>query len=161
MDGQTQRVSDPFLVAFDILPKANTLPAFGLAFLFMPTTPKRPCAAHGCGVLVERGRCAAHQSQQRQAHDSTRGNSAERGYDNKWRKARQGYLRSHPLCVECERQGRVTAADVVDHITPHRGDMTLFWNSNNWQSLCTTCHNIKTATEDGGFGNKNKGRGVG
>jgi 5-methylcytosine-specific restriction protein A len=108
----------------------------------------------GCGVLVERGRCATHQKQQQQQADSTRGNSAERGYDSKWRKARAGWLRSHPLCMRCDKQGQVTPASVVDHIVAHRGDMTLFWNNANWQSLCATCHNIKTATEDGGFGNK-------
>ncbi|WP_231555339.1 HNH endonuclease [Paracoccus sanguinis] len=32
-------------------------------------------------------------------------------------------------------------ADVVDHITPHRGDEALFWNWSNWQALCAPCHN--------------------
>jgi len=35
----------------------------------------------------------------------------------------------------------VTAATVVDHITPHRGNTQLFWDSSNWQSLCEECHN--------------------
>jgi 5-methylcytosine-specific restriction protein A len=126
----------------------------------------------GCGVLVERGRCAAHQKQQQQQADSTRGNSAERGYTWRWRKARESWLRSHPLCGDrhrgssdqhslCLQQGRVSAAHVVDHIVPHKGDDDLFWNSDNWQSLCTDCHNMKTAREDGGFGNKYKGGGAG
>jgi hypothetical protein len=34
----------------------------------------------------------------------------------------------------------MVAAVVVDHIVPHRGDMKLFWDSGNWQSLCKTCH---------------------
>ncbi|WP_232215691.1 HNH endonuclease signature motif containing protein [Paracoccus sp. J55] len=32
-------------------------------------------------------------------------------------------------------------ATLVDHIKPHRGDKALFWNWNNWQALCTPCHN--------------------
>ena len=36
------------------------------------------------------------------------------------------------------------AANVVDHIKPHRGDSALFWNTENWQSLCDKCHNSKT-----------------
>nr|WP_246414712.1 HNH endonuclease signature motif containing protein [Yoonia ponticola] len=32
-------------------------------------------------------------------------------------------------------------ATTVDHIKPHRGDKVLFWDKNNWQSLCTSCHN--------------------
>ncbi|WP_309242099.1 HNH endonuclease [Paenibacillus sp. S150] len=36
---------------------------------------------------------------------------------------------------------------------PHKGDMELFWNEANWQPLCASCHGIKTAKEDGGYGN--------
>jgi 5-methylcytosine-specific restriction protein A len=45
-------------------------------------------------------------------------------------------------------QGRVVKASVVDHIIPHRGDAELFWNESNWQSLCKSCHDHKTMTED-------------
>lgn len=66
----------------------------------------------------------------------------KRGYDHKWRKARERYLRAHPLCVFCESKGHVTAATVVDHIVPHNGNMKLFWDSeNNWQGLCYHHHN--------------------
>jgi 5-methylcytosine-specific restriction protein A len=44
-------------------------------------------------------------------------------------------------------------AAVTDHIIPHRGDKRLFWDANNWQALCLSCHGAKTAREDGGFGN--------
>lgn len=84
--------------------------------------------------------------------DKERPSSASRGYDHKWRKARLAFLRAHPLCVHCERDGQVTAATVVDHITPHQGDMELFWDSSNWQPLCKRCHDIKTAKEDGRWG---------
>lgn len=71
--------------------------------------------------------------------------SSARGYGYKWQQARAGWLRKHPLCVFCEKDGRTTAASVVDHIEPHRGDMVLFWDSSNWQSLCATCHNTTKA----------------
>lgn len=74
--------------------------------------------------------------------------SAERGYDHRWRKARDGYLMKHPLCVYCLRDGRTTAANVVDHIVPHRGDKLLFWDSSNWQSLCDHCHNTTKKREE-------------
>jgi 5-methylcytosine-specific restriction endonuclease McrA len=48
----------------------------------------------------------------------------------------------------------VTQASVVDHVKPHRGDITLFHDQSNWQSLCRECHNYKTAKLDGGFGNQ-------
>jgi len=54
----------------------------------------------------------------------------------------------------CEREGRVTAATVVDHIDPHRTAWALasgdadaiaaararFWDHDNWQSLCAAHH---------------------
>lgn len=67
--------------------------------------------------------------------------SNARGYGYEWQCARDEWLRANPLCVMCERNGHVVQANVVDHIKPHRGDMTLFWDRSNWQSLCTTCHN--------------------
>lgn len=74
--------------------------------------------------------------------------SAQRGYGYKWQKAREQHLREHPLCVYCERDGRVTAATVVDHKIPHRGDMTLFWDRSNWQSLCATHHSRDKQREE-------------
>jgi 5-methylcytosine-specific restriction enzyme A len=58
----------------------------------------------------------------------------------------------HPLCVQCETEGATTLATVVDHKVPHRGDMKLFWNMANWQAMCKTHHDSKTATQDGAFG---------
>lgn len=46
----------------------------------------------------------------------------------------------HPLCVMCQAEGRIEAATVVDHIKPHRGDQALFWDRDNWQSLCKRHH---------------------
>lgn len=82
-----------------------------------------------------------------------RASAHARGYTRKWEKARLAYLRVHPLCVACEtEEHQLTAATVVDHKVPHRGDMTLFWDRSNWQSLCKRHHDRKTATSDGGFG---------
>ncbi len=72
--------------------------------------------------------------------DQRRGSARERGYDSRWDKARRTFLTGHPLCVMCERDGRVTPATVVDHITPHRGDHALFWDQANWQPLCKPHH---------------------
>jgi len=44
---------------------------------------------------------------------------------------------------------RVAPATVVDHIEPHKGDEELFYDINNLQSLCKSCHDRKTAKEDG------------
>ncbi|MGZ4955295.1 MAG: HNH endonuclease [Methylobacter sp.] len=73
-------------------------------------------------------------------YDIERGSSAQRGYGYKWQQAREGWLRSHPLCEAHKRKGQVAVAEVVDHIVPHKGDMKLFWDRDNWQSLCKLCH---------------------
>lgn len=78
----------------------------------------------------------------------TRPNATERGYDRRWRNARASFLADHPICVRCLARGLTTEATVVDHIIPHRGDASSFWDVANWQSLCESCHNRKTATED-------------
>ncbi len=71
-------------------------------------------------------------------------------YTYRWQQARAGYLRKHPLCRHCMERGLVVVATVVDHITPHKGDKALFWDSSNWQALCTTCHDSwKQALERG------------
>ncbi|MDP2141293.1 MAG: HNH endonuclease signature motif containing protein [Gammaproteobacteria bacterium] len=96
----------------------------------------------------------AHTTKRHQAPEQQRSTSAQRGYGYKWQKARKGFLAKHPLCVHCQLQDKVTAATDVDHIIPHRGDMVLFWDRDNWQGLCHACHSTKTASEDGGFGNQ-------
>lgn len=118
-----------------------------------PAAPKRPCKWPGCPSLTEGRFCPAHEKSDRRAVDNRRGSAASRGYDHRWQRYRADYLRRHPLCAACEKQGQVAAATVVDHITPHRGDKELFWNQANHQPLCKACHDSKTATEDGGFGN--------
>ena len=72
----------------------------------------------------------------------------KRGYNRRWQTARKSYLEAHPLCVQCAKQGKYVRATVVDHIVPHRGDQKLFWDQNNWQPLCKSCHDKKTLTED-------------
>ena len=123
----------------------------------MPNAALRQCTHPGCGVLVEAGRCGRHKRNDQKAQDQARGNSTERGYGYRWQKASKGFLRAHPLCQcsECDDgRIRVRIATVVDHKKPHRGDMTLFWDSSNWQSMTKECHDKKTAREDGGFRNK-------
>jgi 5-methylcytosine-specific restriction protein A len=117
----------------------------------------------------EGGLCPRHQSQRQHDVDARRESSSARGYKWRWRNYRRAWLRAHPLCgdrvdgrstehSECAQAHRVSAATDVDHIAPHRGDEQLFWDARNHQSLCHACHSAKTAREDGGFGNRGRGR---
>ena len=67
--------------------------------------------------------------------------ASARGYDRHWRKLRDLHLRSNPLCVYCERAGRLTPAAVVDHIDPFDGKADARrLDPGNLQSLCKQCH---------------------
>ena len=58
---------------------------------------------------------------------------------SRWQRLRGHQLRVHPLCKFCLKRGIVTAANVVDHVIPHRGDWTAFVTG-ELQSLCEPCH---------------------
>lgn len=63
-----------------------------------------------------------------------------------WRKLRGHQLKHYPLCIECESKGLITSATTVDHVKPiEAGGEAL--DANNVQSMCTSCHNSKSAKE--------------
>jgi len=117
----------------------------------MPESALHPCTADPrCPELTRGGPCARHLSARRRASHVRNGNARDHGYSARWDRYSRAFLALHPLCVRCLAQGRTTASQVTDHITPHRGDRELFWNRGNLQALCKSCHDTKTATEDGG-----------
>jgi len=70
----------------------------------------------------------------------------------RWRRERLEHLSANPLCIFCQGVDLITAATVVDHITPHKGDLVLFWDRANWQSCCKFHHDrTKAEIERYGF----------
>ena len=67
----------------------------------------------------------------------------------RWKAKRLAQLRAQPLCVFCERDGRVTPATIADHVVPHKGDEALFWYG-RLQSLCKGCHDGEKARVEAG-----------
>ena len=133
----------------------------------MPTAPRKPCRHSSCGTLVSDGAyCEKHLivkeaevKAERIRYDNSRGTSASRGYGSRWARASKLYRANNPLCVKCEESGKLTLVFCVDHVIPVMNkDDPLFWDENNWQSLCLNHHSEKTAREDGGLGNKRKER---
>ncbi|WP_035288020.1 HNH endonuclease signature motif containing protein [Clostridium sp. KNHs214] len=110
----------------------------------MPKKPLKPCKHPRCPKLTDGSYCDDH----RELYLKDRPNATRRGYDSRWRTARNRFLKDNALCVKCKEQGKLIKATVVDHIKPHRGDKVLFWDESNWQSLCKSCHDRKTMTED-------------
>lgn len=132
----------------------------------MPTASLRPCLQPGCPELVKSGRCSRHASAQAKRSNEARPNFRERGYSGEWDKFSRGFRRAYPLCGQridgmspehsvCVQQGLVRPGSAVDHIKPLTGpDDPSRLDPGNCQTLCASCHARKTATEDGGFGNK-------
>lgn len=112
----------------------------------MPYKPMHPCRHPGCPNLVSVGQkyCDQHKA----LHPEEVRTASKRGYNSRWRRASRMFLTAHPFCEECLKQGKYTKATVVDHIVPHRGDSKLFWDENNWQALCKSCHDKKTGNYD-------------
>jgi len=119
----------------------------------MPTAAPRPCPKHP-SVLLRHGIRCKQCEVQRKALERGR---AQRRRDDKddsvhfyvtprWRKLRAWFIRQHPLCAECGRQGRTTPAEHVDHIVP-MADGGAAWDESNLEPLCKPCHSRKTMRE--------------
>lgn len=114
------------------------------------------CRHRGCDELALAGqtRCEEH-APIRAAEQAARRQGAKAGsrqwshlYQSRfWKDGRKAHLAANPLCVDCLAVGLVVAATEVDHIVPHRGDLKLFRDRANWQSLCRASHSRKTAGE--------------
>ncbi|SIO36660.1 5-methylcytosine-specific restriction enzyme A [Rhodovulum sp. ES.010] len=121
-------------------------------------TIRKLCRAPGCDELALPGgalcdehaaeRAARARARKARAKDSAVARKGAALYKTAaWRRARETYLRRHPLCVDCGDLGLVVEAEEVDHVEPHRGDVRKFWDRSNWQALCKRCHSRKTARE--------------
>ena len=62
----------------------------------------------------------------------------------RWRRFRSWYLGKHPMCEQCQREGRLVQADMVDHVVELR-DGGAALSEDNAMSLCRKCHAVKTA----------------
>lgn len=107
--------------------------------------PLRPCRHAGCPVLTREGWCDRH----RPTHQRRESADWHDWYSLPiWRKRlRPTQLIREPFCRDCAREGVRTPAEIVDHITPHRGRWKLFTDPENLQSLCKHHHDQKTMRE--------------
>ena len=112
----------------------------------MPVAPALPCPTPGCARLQP---CPAHSRESR----VQRGNVDVRKWYRiaRWRHPAWGRraqtLARDPLCVVCLPLGRIEPSTDVDHVIPHNGDADLFWDPQNLQGLCHSCHSVKTQGE--------------
>lgn len=64
----------------------------------------------------------------------------------RWRRTSQRHRQTHRFCVECEKVGRAEYAMVTDHIIPVSQGGS-FYDPENHQGLCHSCHNRKSGGE--------------
>ena len=102
----------------------------------------RFCATPGCPVRVPKGHCPQHARLREQGRYNVEMRSLYA--TGRWRHLRAQVLQDEPLCRACVTEGRVEPATDIDHITPHRGSLALFWDRYNLQPLCHSCHSRKT-----------------
>lgn len=58
----------------------------------------------------------------------------------KWKVLSYDFLKRNPKCTFCGAKSQVT-----DHITPHKGNVMMFFDVNNLQPLCKRCHDSDKA----------------
>ena len=107
----------------------------------MPRKPNKPCSYPGCPKLVPAGEtyCPEHYKQINQEYERyERDPAVRRRYNKEWRKIRGLYVKAHPYCELCYRDGVMTPVEEVHHIIPlSEGGNNSF---DNLMSLCKSCH---------------------
>ena len=82
----------------------------------------------------------------KQAGKYERERSADPYHTYRWTRLSRAFRAEHPLCALCQKEGRITAAEVVDHIVPWPVCED-FFDRRNLQSLCSA-HNIDKGNKD-------------
>ena len=86
----------------------------------MPMKPKKPCRHPGCPKLTDGLYCEEHEA----LHRGDRASSSKRGYNRQWQKARARYLKAHPLCIQCLKEGH--------GLNLQEGGCTIIWFGLTW-----------------------------
>lgn len=105
----------------------------------VPRKPKKPCAFPGCPQLTLDVYCEEHASLRQKQYDRyNRAPNHDKKYGNNWKRIRGLYVKKHPLCERCLKEGKITPVEEVHHIIPlSRGGTNQF---SNLMSLCQSCH---------------------
>ncbi len=105
----------------------------------MPRKPKRPCSYPGCPELVKGRFCKKHEREEARRYEKyQRDPETRRRYGRAWKRIRDRYIKAHPLCEECKRNGKLTPSEEVHHIIPLSEGGTN--KEQNLMALCKSCH---------------------
>lgn len=113
------------------------------------------CHHHGCYSAAVPGKhfCQRHSAEERRWGKGFRNSARKKSQEwhelynsERWRQMRREFLKRYPFCFICGR-----GATIADHIVPHRGDASLFYDMENLQPMCVKCHSAKTLRENNYF----------
>ena len=121
----------------------------------MPRRKLKPCNYPSCPelVMVGTGYCGEHakqyESKRNKVYDNKQRDKKRADFYNSlaWRRLSKAYLNNEPLCEHCQAQGIITGATEVDHIVAVADDWSKRFKIDNLQSLCHSCHMIKTVED--------------
>lgn len=106
----------------------------------MPSRPKRPCSYPGCPKLTDGQYCEDHAAvARRQYNRYERAPDINKKYGRAWKRIRDRHISQHPLCEQCEKEGKLIPAAEVHHKIPISKGGT--HARENLMSLCRSCHN--------------------
>lgn len=105
----------------------------------MPYKQMKPCRCPTCPNLTFGTYCDVHKKLYDKTYDATNRTKENRSkYGANWRKVRARYVKEHPFCELCLKEGRYVPVEEVHHIVPiKKGGTNEF---SNLMSLCQSCH---------------------
>ena len=105
----------------------------------MPSKPLKPCKYPGCPKLTSGSYCEVHAGKAASDYNKyTRAPDHNKKYGRSWKRIRDRYIKSHPICERCITSGKVTPVEEVHHILPvNKGGGN---EDSNLMSLCHSCH---------------------
>ena len=105
----------------------------------MPRKPKKPCAYPGCPELTDGRYCEKHQKKENARYEKyDRDPAVRRRYGRAWKRIRDSYVKTHPFCEQCYKNGIIVPVDEVHHKIPLSEGGT--HDRNNLIALCKSCH---------------------
>lgn len=117
----------------------------------MPSIPRSQCDQYQCKASSVAGSrfCADH-TPVRAAPKTGRREQDALYRSALWRQIRTAQLTAQPLCQCCQTEGRLAAAEVVDHVFRWKDFGEEAFRVNLWSSLCAACHSRKGRLEQRG-----------
>lgn len=105
----------------------------------MPRKPKRPCSFPNCPKLTDARFCEEHLKEENKRYEKYgRNYKSHKRYGRAWKRIRDSFVKTHPFCEMCFKEGLMVKVEQVHHILPLAEGGT--HDINNLISLCQSCH---------------------